>query len=66
MKSLKRILASALVLLGVAFLAIISIYLLVDDATLVAKLVKRLESSSDIRVLHRGDAHITQIGRAHV
>ncbi|MEE9120831.1 MAG: AsmA family protein [Syntrophobacteria bacterium] len=60
MKSFKRILAAALVLLGAVLLAIISIYLLVDDATLVSHLVKRLESSSDIRVLHRGDAHITR------
>jgi hypothetical protein len=60
MKLLKRILAAALVLLGVAFLAIISIYLLVDDATLFSELVQRLESSSDIRVLSRGDAHISR------
>ena len=60
MKSVKRILAVALVLLGAALLAIISIYLLVDDTTLVSKLVEQLESSSDIRVLHRGDAHITR------
>jgi uncharacterized protein involved in outer membrane biogenesis len=60
MKSVKRILAAALVLLSVVLLAIISVYLLVDDATLVSHLVKRLESSSDIRVLHRGDAHITR------
>jgi uncharacterized protein involved in outer membrane biogenesis len=60
MKSVKRILAAALLLLGAAFLAIASIYLLVDDTTLVSHLVKRLESSSDIRVLHRGDANITR------
>jgi hypothetical protein len=60
MKSVKRIFAAALVLLGAAFLAIVSIYLLVDDATLVSKLVEQLESSSDIRVLDRGDAHITR------
>ncbi len=60
MKSVKRIFAAALLLLGAALLAITSIYLLVDDATLVSHLVKRLESSSDIRVLHRGDAHITR------
>ena len=60
MKSVKRILAAALVLLAAVLLATISIYLLVDDATLVSHLVKRLESSSDIRVLHRGDANITR------
>ncbi len=60
MKSVKRILAAALLLLGAALLAITSIYLLVDDATLVSHLVKRLEASSDIRVLHRGDANITR------
>ena len=60
MKSVKRILAAALVLLSVVFLAIIFSYHLVDDATLVSHLVKRLESSSDIRVLHRGDANITR------
>jgi hypothetical protein len=60
MKLFKRILAAALVVLGVVLLAIISLYLLVDDATLVSHLVKRLESSSDIRVLHRGDARITR------
>jgi uncharacterized protein involved in outer membrane biogenesis len=60
MKSVKRILAAALVLLAVVLLAIISVYLLVDDTTLVSKLVEQLESSSDIRVLHRGDAHITR------
>ena len=60
MKLFKRILVAALVVLGVVLLAIISLYLLVDDATLVSHLVKRLESSSDIRVLHRSDAHITR------
>jgi hypothetical protein len=60
MKSVKRILAAALILLGAVLLAIISVYLLVDDATLVSHLVKRLESSSDIRVLHLGDANITR------
>ena len=60
MKSVKRILAAVLVLLAVALLAIISVYLLVDDTTLVSKLVEQLESSSDIRVLDRGDAHITR------
>ena len=60
MKSVKRILAVALILLGVVLLAIISVYLLVDDTTLVSKLVEQMESSSDIRVLRRGDAHITR------
>ena len=60
MKLLKRILVATLVLLGVVFLTILSIYLLVDDSTLVSKLVEQLESSSEIRVLHRGDAHITR------
>jgi len=60
MKSFKLILAAALALLGAVLLAIISVYLLVDDTTLVSKLVEQLESSSDIRVLHRGDAHITR------
>ncbi|UCF03378.1 MAG: hypothetical protein JSV14_07000, partial [Deltaproteobacteria bacterium] len=60
MKSLKRILAVALILLGAVLLAIISVYLLVDDTTLVSKLVEQLESSSDIRVLRRGEAHITR------
>ena len=60
MISFKRILTAALVVLGVVLLAIISLYLLVDDATLVSKLVEQLESSSDIRVLDRGDAHITR------
>jgi hypothetical protein len=60
MKSVKRILAVALVLLCAAVLTIIFSYLLIDDATLVAQMVKRLESSSDIRVLHRGDAHISR------
>jgi uncharacterized protein involved in outer membrane biogenesis len=60
MKSVKRILAAALILLGAVLLVIISVYLLVDDATLVTHLVKRLESSSDIRILHRGDGSITR------
>ncbi|MGD8433978.1 MAG: AsmA family protein, partial [Syntrophobacterales bacterium] len=60
MKSVKRILAIAIVLLGAVILAIISIYLLVDDTTLVSKLVEELESSSDIRVLNLGDARITR------
>jgi hypothetical protein len=60
MKAVKRILVAALVLLGAVLLAIISVYLLVDDTTLVSKIVEQLESSSDIRVLHRGDAHITR------
>ncbi|UCG20122.1 MAG: AsmA family protein [Deltaproteobacteria bacterium] len=60
MKTFKRILAAALALLGAALLIVISIYLLVDDATLFAQMVKKLESSSEIRVLHRGDAHITR------
>ena len=41
MKLVKRILVATLVLLGVAFLAIISVYLLVDDSTLVSKLVEQ-------------------------
>jgi hypothetical protein len=60
MKSVKRILAVPILLMCAALLAITSAYLLVDDATLVSKMVKQLESSSDIRVLHRGDAHITR------
>ncbi len=60
MKAIKRILAAALVLLGALLLVIISLYLLVDDATLFAKMVKQLESASDFRVVHRGDAHITR------
>jgi autotransporter translocation and assembly factor TamB len=60
MQLFKRILAAALVVLGVVLLAIISLYLLVDDASLVSHLVERLESSSDIRVLHRGEARITR------
>jgi hypothetical protein len=59
-KTLKRILVAALILFGAVFLVVISLYLLVDDATLFAQIVKQLESSSDIRVLHRGDAHITR------
>jgi uncharacterized protein involved in outer membrane biogenesis len=59
-KTLKRILVVALGLLGAAFLAIIFTYLLVDDATLFGQMVKQLESSSDIQVLHRGDARITR------
>jgi len=59
-KTFKRILAAALVLLGAALLIVTSIYLLVDDATLFAQMVKQLESSSDIRVLHQGDARITR------
>ena len=51
MKTVKRILVAALALLGAALLLVISLYLLVDDATLVAKLVQGLESSSEIRVL---------------
>ncbi|MGD8917223.1 MAG: hypothetical protein PVH35_11545, partial [Syntrophobacterales bacterium] len=60
MKTLKRILAAALILFGAVLLLITSLYLLVDDATLFAKMVEQLESSSDIRVLHRGDVHITR------
>jgi uncharacterized protein involved in outer membrane biogenesis len=60
MKAVKRILVAALFLLGAVLLAIISVYFLVDDTTLVSKLVEQLESSSDIRVLHHGDAHITR------
>jgi len=59
-KTIKRILVAALALLGAALLVVISLYLLVDDATLVAKLVQGVESSSDIRVLNRGDARITR------
>jgi hypothetical protein len=60
MKSVKRIFAVPILLMCAALLAIASAYLLVDDATLVSQMVKQLESSSDIRVLHRGDAHITR------
>ena len=60
MKTLKRILVAAIILFGAAFLIIISLYLLVGDATLFAQIVERVESSSDIRVLHRGDVHITR------
>ena len=60
MKTLKRILAAALILLGAVVLVIISLYLLVDDGTLFAHMVKKLESSSDLRVLQRGEVHITR------
>ena len=60
MKTFKRILVAALGLLGAVLLVIISLYLLVGDDTLFAQMVKQLESSSDIRVLHRGDVHITR------
>jgi hypothetical protein len=60
MKSLKGILTAVLVLLGAALLAIVAIYLLVGDAALFAQLVKQLESSSEIRILHRGNGHITR------
>jgi uncharacterized protein involved in outer membrane biogenesis len=59
-KTLKRILAVALALFAAVLLVIISLYLLVDDTTLFARIVKQVESSSDIRVLHRGDVHITR------
>ena len=60
MKTLKRILAAALALFAAVLLVIISLYLLVDDTTIFAQIVKQVESSSDIRVLHRGDVHITR------
>ena len=60
MKLFKRILAAALILLGAALLVIISLYLLVDDATLFAHMVKQLESSSDLLVLHQGEVSITR------
>ena len=50
----------ALALLYAASLAVIAIYILVDDATLMGELVKRLESSSSLQVLHLGDARTTR------
>jgi uncharacterized protein involved in outer membrane biogenesis len=59
-KTLKRILLAALALFVAVLLVIISLYLLVDDATLFAYVVKQLESSSAIRVVHWDDAHISR------
>ena len=60
MKTLKRILTAALILCAAVLLVIISLYLLVDDATLFAYMVKQVESSSEIRVVHWDDAHISR------
>ena len=60
MKTLKRILAAALALFAAVLLVIISLYLLVDDATLFAYMVKHLESSSAVRVVHWDNAHISR------
>ena len=60
MKTFKRILIAALGLLGAVLLIVISLYLLVDDATLFGHMVKQLESSSDVRVLNKGYVHITR------
>jgi hypothetical protein len=59
-KTLKRILTAALALFAAVLLVITSLYLLVNDATLFAYLVKKVESSSDIRVVHWDHAHITR------
>jgi uncharacterized protein involved in outer membrane biogenesis len=59
-KTLKRILTAALVLFAAVLLVITSLYLLVDDATLFAYMVKQVESSSDLRVVHWGHAHISR------
>jgi hypothetical protein len=59
-KTVKRILTTALALFTAVLLVIISLYLLVDDATLFGYMVKRLEASSAIRVVHWDDAHISR------
>ena len=60
MKTFKRILIAALVLFGTVLLVITCLYLLVGNATLFSYLVEKLESSSDLRVVHWDHAQISR------
>ena len=60
MKSTRRILAALLAALAAVLLAAGSAWLLVDDATLVAWLVKRVESASETRISYQQGASVTR------
>lgn len=55
-----RVFTALLAVFSLVFLAAGSAWLLVDDATLVTWLVKRVESVSDARISYRDDAHVTR------
>ena len=60
MTTVKRIFVAALVTLGAVLLGATGAWLLVDDATLVSLLVKRLESASDTRISYQDGASISR------
>ena len=60
MKTVKRILVVTLVVLCVAMVAAIGAFLLVDDATLVSFLVKRVESTTGARIDYADGASISR------
>ncbi len=60
MKTLRRSLAYALLAVGLIILGAIGAWVLVDDATLVSLLVKRVESLSDTRIGYQEGASISR------
>jgi hypothetical protein len=60
MTTVKRIFVTVLVTLGAVLLGATGAWLLVDDATLVSLLVKRLESASDTHISYQDDASISR------
>ncbi|MEA3243859.1 MAG: AsmA-like C-terminal region-containing protein [Pseudomonadota bacterium] len=60
MTTVKRIFVAALVTLAAVLLGATGAWLLVDDATLVSLLVKRLESASDTRISYQDGASISR------
>jgi len=46
--------------IGLVVLFAVSVWLLVDDATLISALEKRIETVSDTRISHQGGARITR------
>ena len=60
MTTTRRFLAALLAVLAVVLLTAGGAWLLVDDATLVAWLVKRVESASETRISYRDDADVTR------
>jgi len=60
MTTIKRILLGSLLVLGALMLGATGAWLLVDDATLVPLLVKRLETASDTRIGYKDGATISR------
>jgi hypothetical protein len=58
--TIKRFVKAAVLGIGLVVLIAVSAWLLIDDATLISVLEKRIESVTDTRISHQGRAHVTR------